>query len=159
MPCCPHRQHFNREIRRAPHTIGADVETIGGDEHQVWLHDERALTIEDDIDRGLHDAPELIAADVLVDPHERAAEYDLMAKARRGRLAYDAEIEFHRPVRLLARQIFPQRQTAARLVFHDDDGPIVWAGSQAACATAGPACASALACKRRSLHASIGLST
>ena len=65
MACCPHRQHVHHEIGRTPHPIGGDVKTIGGNEHQVWLHDERALTIEDDIDRRLHDAPELIAADRL----------------------------------------------------------------------------------------------
>ena len=63
------------------------METIGGDEHQVWLHDERALTIEDDVDRRLHDAPELIAADVLVILTNARPSNDLMAKARRGRLA------------------------------------------------------------------------
>ena len=107
MACCPHRQHVHHEIGRTPHPIGGDVKTIGGNEHQVGLYDERALTIEDDIDRRLHDAPELIAADVRVETHERAAEYDLMAPIRRGRLAYDAEIEFHWPVRLLTGQVLP----------------------------------------------------
>ena len=134
MACCPHRQHVHHEIGRPPNTIVADIETIGCDEHQVGLHHERALRIQDNVDRGLHHAPELTAADVLVEADERAAKNDLMAPTRRGRLADDAEIKFQWPVRLFTGQVLAQRQPSSLAVLHDDDGPIVSTGSQAASA-------------------------
>src|SRR5215475_2011641 len=45
------RQHFDHKVRRTTHTITDNPRLLIGDEHQIWLDDQRALVVENDVER------------------------------------------------------------------------------------------------------------
>lgn len=111
------RQDFHDKIRRTPHLPVDDRQAFRSDKQDVRLHDQRALFVENHVERRNADHTQSGALGVV---GEQPQDFDhdlLMREERRRRLAHDAVRELSRPIGLVRREVLLRR--------HDDDDAIV----------------------------------
>jgi hypothetical protein len=89
------RCHFDHEIRSAPDRSADDAQSLLRDEQHVRLNDQRLIVIQHDVERRDEDAPEIVIANVIVDPRPNPQDGGLVVSERTWRLTHVSVHQFH----------------------------------------------------------------